>query len=80
MKTQSWLSAQPRTNRAGARLRAGFTEVLSTGMLMRWIRVSVRPMASGASALGARGWVAPWMISTKKNVITISVTITAASE
>ena len=48
MKTQSWLSAQPRTNSAGARLRAGFTEVLSIGMLIRWIRVSVRPMASGA--------------------------------
>ncbi len=30
-------------NRAVPMLRAGFTEVLSTGMEMRWMRVKVRP-------------------------------------
>ena len=35
-------------------LRAGLTEVLVTGMLIRWISVSARPMASGAKPAGAR--------------------------
>ena len=48
MNTQSCASAQPPTNSAGASERAGFTEVLVTGMLIRWISVRVRPMASGA--------------------------------
>ena len=42
------LSAQPPTNTAGPRLRAGFTEVLVTGMPTRWISVSTRPMAMPA--------------------------------
>jgi methyl-accepting chemotaxis protein len=46
-------------NRAGPVLRAGFTEVLVTGMLIRWIRVSARPIAGGAKPTGARVWVAP---------------------
>ena len=33
--SHSWLSAQSPTNSAGPVLRAGFTEVLVTGMLMR---------------------------------------------
>ena len=55
MNTQSWLSAQPPTNSAGARLRAGFTDVLSTGMLIRWMSVRARPMASGARPAGRAG-------------------------
>ena len=43
MNTQSWLSAQPCWKIAVARLRAGFTDVLSTGMVMRWITVSMSP-------------------------------------
>jgi hypothetical protein len=39
--------------------RAGFTDVLSTGMLIRWIRVSVSPIASGAKPFGARVSVTP---------------------
>ncbi len=50
--SQSWPSAQPSppTARASAGPveRAGFTDVFVTGMLMRWISVSVRPMASAA--------------------------------
>jgi len=46
--------AQPPTIRAGPVLRAGLTEVLVTGMLIRWIRVRQRPMATGARAAGAR--------------------------
>ena len=45
----------PPTSKAGPVLRAGFTEVLVTGMLTRWIRVSARPMASGAKPEGDRG-------------------------
>ncbi len=80
MNTQSWASAQSPTNSAGARLRAGFTEVLVTGMLIRWIRASVRPMASGARPAGARLSVTPWMTSRKTNVRSSSITIAAASE
>ena len=51
-KSQSRLRAQPPTMRAGPVLPAGLTEVLVTGMLMRWIGVSPRPMAMGAKPLG----------------------------
>ena len=52
--SQSCASAQPPTKIAGPVLRAGFTEVLVTGMLIRWIRVSPRPMA-----IGAKPWRRP---------------------
>jgi hypothetical protein len=48
-------------NSAGPVDRAGFTEVLLTGMLTRWIRVSASPIAIGANPLGARVSVAPRM-------------------
>ena len=59
MNSHSWTIASPPANRAGPMERAGFTEVLSIGMLTRWIRVSTRPMASGAKPLGARVSVTP---------------------
>ena len=40
----NWLIAPEPANRATAVERAGFTEVLVTGMLIRWIRVRARPM------------------------------------
>ena len=43
MNTQSCRSAQPCCITAVAMLRAGFTDVLSTGIVMRWITVSIRP-------------------------------------
>ncbi len=55
IKTQSWLRAAPPAKRAGAIERAGLTEVLVTGIEMRWITVSVRPMARGAKTLGGEG-------------------------
>jgi hypothetical protein len=39
---------------AGPVLRAGFTDVLVTGILIRWIRVSARPMARPARPVGPR--------------------------
>ena len=39
-------------------LRAGFTEVLVTGMLMRWM-MSARPITMGAKPTGARMFVVP---------------------
>ncbi len=80
MKTQSWASAQPPTKSAGARERAGFTLVLSTGMAIRWMRVRVRPMASGARPAGALRSVTPWMTSRKAKVRSSSMTIAASSE
>ena len=54
MNSHSWPMASQPANSAGPIERAGFTEVLVTGMLTRWIRVSARPIASGAKPLGAR--------------------------
>lgn len=47
--THSCCSAQVPWKIATPVLRAGLTEVLVTGMLIRWISVSVRPIASGQS-------------------------------
>ena len=43
MKTQSCISAQNLGTPRSTRLRAGFTDVLSIGIVIRWIRVSIRP-------------------------------------
>ena len=71
--SQSCAIAQPPANKAGPVLRAGFTEVLVTGMLTRWMRVRPRPIASGAKPAGALPWVAPMMINRNIIVITTSV-------
>ena len=55
-------------------LRAGLTEVLVTGMLIRWISVRPRPIAIGAKPLGARSSVAPRMTIRNMKVITNSQT------
>ena len=75
--------ARPRTARVGASAqsptksawpveRAGLTEVLVTGIEIRWINVNARPIASGAKPAGARLSVTPIMMSTKKKVSRIS--------
>src|SRR2546425_2536462 len=61
-------------NRAGPVLRAGLTEVLVTGIEIRWISVRHRPMASPPKPAAARLAVAPRMTRMKKAVITTSVT------
>jgi hypothetical protein len=58
-------------------LRAGFTEVLVTGMLIRWISVSARPIGTGAKPGGVRTSVAPRITNKKKKVITTSHTSAA---
>ena len=73
-KSQSCPSAQPPTKTAGPVLRAGLTDVLVTGMLMRWISVSPRPMAMGAKPAGARPCVDPRMMIRNMNVMTTSQT------
>jgi PAS domain S-box-containing protein len=55
--------------------RAGLTEVLVTGMLIRWISVNARPIAIGAKPAGAFLSVAPWITSRKPAVSTISITM-----
>ena len=80
MNSQSWPRASPPANRAGPIDRAGFTEVLVTGIDTRWIRVSARPIAIGAKPRGARVSVAPRMTSRKKAVSTTSATRQASSE
>jgi hypothetical protein len=44
----------PPANSAGPVERAGFTEVLVTGIEMRWMSVGARPIATGAVPLGCR--------------------------
>ena len=55
------------------RERAGFTDVFVTGMLMRWMSVSAKPIAIGANPGDARFAVAPRMTIRNPKVITISV-------
>ncbi len=54
--------------------RAGFTDVLLTGMLMRWIRVSVSPMTMGATAAYAF-----WPVTARMTVTKTAVRITSTS-
>lgn len=61
-------------------LRAGFTDVFVTGMLIKWISVSATPIATAASAFDAAFGVVPKMISKKNIVITTSLTRPANSE
>ncbi len=61
-------------------LRAGFTEVLVTGMLMRWISVSANPMKIGANpALARVGSVAPMITIRNPAVSTVSQSAAAGS-
>ena len=78
--SQSCCRAQPPTNSAGPVERAGLTEVLVTGIEIRWIRVSARPMAIGAKPAGTRPVVAPRMIIRNMKVSTISIISADASE
>lgn len=59
-------------------LLAGFTEVLVTGMLIKWMSVNPSPMVNPANPLAALECVAPRMIIKNIKVITISVTKAAS--
>ena len=74
--SQSCSIAHPPTNSAGPVLRAGLTEVLVTGMLIRWISVSTNPIGIGANPGGIRGSVAPMI--TNRNISVITTSHTAA--
>jgi hypothetical protein len=52
-KSQSWPSAPVSAKKATAVERAGLTEVLVTGIEIRWMSVRPRPMAIGAKPAGA---------------------------
>jgi hypothetical protein len=62
---------------AAAIERAGFTEVLLTGMLTRWISVNMRPIASGARAAYSFSAVTERMTPTNTAVSTTSISSTA---
>ena len=55
MNSHSWPIASPPANSAGPIERAGFTDVLVTGIDTRWIRVSDSPIAIGAKPAGRAG-------------------------
>ena len=73
--SQSCCKAQPPTNSACPVERAGLTEVLSTGIEIRWIYVSASPMAMGAKPAGTRLSVEPRMTSKKNPVKMVSIRI-----
>lgn len=69
-KSQSWPTAGPSAKSATPVERAGLTEVLETGIEMRWINVSPRPIAMGANPAGAPEDVDPRMMIRKNAVST----------
>ena len=72
--SQSWPNAGPSAKSATPVDRAGFTDVLVTGIEIRWISVNPRPIAIGANPAGAPDDVEPRMMIMKKAVRTISIT------
>lgn len=76
----NWSIAQEPWNSATAVLRAGFTEVFDTGMLIKWIKVKPKPIAIGAKPAAAFLCVEPMMINKKNAVNNISATNTASKE
>lgn len=70
---QSWVMYSPPANRAGPVLRAGFTEVLVTGIETRWMMVSARPMGMPAKPAAAPLEVAPTMMNRNRQVSSSSV-------
>ncbi len=79
MKTQTCSSAQPPWKIAVERLRAGFTDVLSIGIVMRWMSVSISPIASPVKPAGIDLRLVLAMTNTKSAVKTISTRITTPS-
>jgi len=77
---QSCCIAQPSAKSAVAVERAGFTEVLETGIDIKCINVKPRPIGMGAKPAGTAPLVAPRMIIRKNAVSTASVINTETSE
>jgi hypothetical protein len=75
--SQSWEIAQSPKNTATPVLRAGFTDVLVTGMDIKWMRVRHKPMAIGANPCGARLSVVPRM--TMRNIIVMTTSVISAA-
>ena len=68
----------PREQGARRGCEAGFTDVLSIGMLMRWMSVSTRPIETPAKPAENFQWKIAAIVTVRNAVITISATITAA--
>ena len=79
MNTHSCSNAQPSAKIAVARLRAGFTDVLSIGMLIRCTSASMKPIGIAAKPAGIDDRVAPITTSTRIAVKSTSAMITAPS-
>lgn len=77
IKSQSCESARPPTNSAWLMFETGFTEVWVVGMLIRWIRVSDKPIANLAKPLGSSLSGVPGKTIRNIKVITHSHTIAA---
>jgi len=75
--SDTWMLFPPEADYRAWMERAGFTDVLVTGMEIKWIRVRHRPMAMGAKPCGARPWVEPRITNRKAKVMTISHTSAA---
>ena len=77
MNAHSCTRASPPANTATVMLRAGFTEVLVTGMLTRWINVRVIPTVSPPAAAGKSRLVVLSTTKTRMAVMATSVTTIA---
>src|SRR5436853_4710859 len=72
-KSQSCPIYSPLANRAGPVLRAGLTEVLLTGIEIKWIKVKVKPIGIPAKPTEAPFEVVPTIMKIKKKVSNASV-------
>src|SRR5690606_8833346 len=70
MNNHSWASAVPPSNTAGPSERAGLTLVFVMGIEMRWMRVSISPIASAPKPLDAALVVTPRITMTNSAVRT----------
>jgi len=77
MNTQSCDNAHERWNTAVDKLRAGFTDVLSIGIVIRWISVSIKPTVRPVNPTGIERRLVLAMTKMKSAVKTISVAIAA---
>ena len=75
MNTQTCSSACPPRNNAGAKLRAGFTEVPVNGIPIMCTKVRVKPITIPATAAFSAFLVTPRTVNTNTKVKIISTII-----
>ena len=75
INTQTWFKAWPPRNNAGAKLRAGFTEVPVNGIPIICTNASVKPITIPATVAFSAFFVTPRTVNTNTKVKIISTII-----